>query len=94
MDITRPGLLYVKTILFLLAGSLAAIGIFIDQPTLKTALLLAAAVWCFARAYYFAFYVMHRYVDPTFRFTGIISLASHLLTRPRKEKLAAGESRQ
>ena len=42
-----------------------------EQPTLKVAFLLAVAVWCFARSYYFAFYVIEHYVDPGFRFAGL-----------------------
>ena len=38
-----------------------------ERPTLKTAVLLAISVWGFARAYYFAFYVVERYVDPSGR---------------------------
>jgi hypothetical protein len=30
-------------------------------------------VWAFARAYYFCFYVIERYVDSRFRFSGIFA---------------------
>ena len=39
--------------------------------------LLAVAVWSFCRAYYFAFYVLERYVDPGFKFSGLGSLLAY-----------------
>ena len=80
-DITNPKLLYLKGMLFLACGAVAAGLIILDSPTLKTAALLAVAVWCFARAYYFAFYVIERYADPTFRYAGLGSLLAYLLRR-------------
>ena len=36
--------------------------ILVEQPTVKVApALLAIAIWCFVRAYYFAFYVIEHY---------------------------------
>jgi hypothetical protein len=50
------------------------------------AVLLAIAVWCFCRAYYFAFYVIEKYVDPTFRFSGLGSAVRYLCGRPPGSK--------
>ena len=80
-DITNPKLIVLKGFLFLLAGLLASILLVLEHPTAKVALLLAVAVWCFARFYYFAFYVIGRYVDPTYRFAGLWSLARYFLAR-------------
>jgi hypothetical protein len=44
-------------------------------------LLLAIAVWCFARFYYFAFYVIEHYVDPGFRFSGLWSFARYVWSK-------------
>jgi hypothetical protein len=46
---------------------------------------LVVAVWSFRRFYYFAFYVLERYVDPAYRFSGLFSLARHLLRNPRRK---------
>ena len=54
-----------------------------DSPHLQTAALLALAIWAFARAYYFAFYVIEKYIDPGYRFSGLFSVARHLLSRRR-----------
>jgi hypothetical protein len=29
------------------------------------------SIWCFARAYYFAFYVIEHYVDGSYRYAGL-----------------------
>ena len=86
-DITNPKLIIVKGFLFLLAGLLAALALLLECPTLKVALLLALAVWCFARFYYFAFYVIEHYVDPSYKFAGLGSFALYLLRRRRGPRL-------
>jgi hypothetical protein len=73
-DITNPKLLWAKGGLFLGLGALASVLLVAEAPSLKVAALLAVAVWAFCRAYYFAFYVIERYVDPGYRFAGLISL--------------------
>jgi hypothetical protein len=88
-DLRSPSLIYAKGFLFLVTGAAAA-GLLIGQnPTLRTVVLLAIAVWSFARAYYFAFYVIERYVDPSFRFSGLGSFVGYLVrrshARPRAE---------
>jgi hypothetical protein len=80
-DLTNAKLLYAKGALFLATGVIAAALLLLEHPTLKVALLLGVSVWCFARAYYFAFHVVERYVDPGYRFSGLLSLARYLLRR-------------
>jgi hypothetical protein len=46
-------------------------------------LLLAIAVWSFARFYCFLFYVIEHYVDPGFRFAGLWSFVRYLMRRRR-----------
>ena len=83
-DVTNPKLLYLKGALFLATGVIAAALVLLEHPTPKVAILLALAVWCFARAYYFAFYVVERYIDPGYRFAGLASVAMHLVRRRRR----------
>ena len=52
-DIRDSRLLYLKGAFFVLAGTLAAGAILLEYPSWKVAILLAVAVWAFARAYYF-----------------------------------------
>jgi hypothetical protein len=82
-DLTSPRLIYFKGLLFLIAGGIAAGLVVAEQPTLKVALLLALAIWCFCRAYYFAFYVIEHYVDPDFKFAGLGAFAMYWLRRRR-----------
>jgi hypothetical protein len=76
-------MLYLKAMLFVVAGTAAACLVVVRQPTLVTATLLAITVWAFCRAYYFAFYVVERYVDSTYRFSGIISFMRYVWARRR-----------
>ena len=77
----NPKLLYAKGFLFLLAGAMASGLLIAELPTVRVALLLAVAVWCFARFYYFAFYVVEHYVDADYRFAGLWSFARYLWRR-------------
>ena len=80
-DLTSATWIKIKGLLFLLIGIVAAVMIFLDSPSWKTAALLALTIWGFCRFYYFAFYVIEKYVDPTYRFSGLISFAKYLLRR-------------
>jgi hypothetical protein len=83
-DLTNPKLIYAKGLLFLFGGLVSAGLLIAEHPSLKVGLLLAVAVWCFARAYYFAFYVIEHYVDPGYRFSGLWSFVLYLVGRNRR----------
>jgi hypothetical protein len=83
-DLKSAKLMYLKAVLFLAAGTAASIGILLENPSLRTALLLGIAIWSFCRLYYFAFYVIEKYIDPSYRFAGLFSLLCYLL-RERSE---------
>jgi hypothetical protein len=82
-DLSNPFWIKLKGLLFLFIGLVAVVLLFLDSPTLKTAVLLAVAVWTFCRFYYFAFYVIEKYVDPSYKFSGLISFACYLFQRRR-----------
>ena len=84
-DLANPFWIKAKGVLFLLLGLLSATLLIFERPTLRVAALLLVVVWSFCRFYYFAFYVLERYVDPTFRFSGLVSLAVYLLRSPRRK---------
>jgi hypothetical protein len=92
-DITRPGLLYSKAALFVGLGLASAGFLVARSPSLWTAILLAICVWAFARAYYFAFYVIERYIDPSFRFAGLWSCVRYLLNRGSARRRGASAPR-
>lgn len=80
-DLRNPRWMYLKGILFVGIGLLSSTLLLMDQPSLRTAALLTLTVWAFCRAYYFAFYVVEKYVDSTYRFAGLIDFAKYLLRR-------------
>lgn len=80
-DLQNPKLIYAKGFLFLFLGILASGMLLMLHPDWRVAALAAVAVWSFARAYYFAFYVIERYVDPGFKFAGLGSFLMYLLRR-------------
>jgi hypothetical protein len=84
-NLTNPTWVKIKGLLFLLLGLLAAVLLLFERPTMKAGLLLTLAVWCFCRFYYFAFYVMEYYVDPSFRFSGLLSFMRYLMMGRKKQ---------
>ncbi len=85
-DIRSPRLLYLKGALFLFLGLLAAGLLIAEHPNWKFAALLALAIWSFARAYYFVFYVIQHYIDPEFTFAGLWAFAQYLFHRRATDK--------
>ncbi len=81
MDITNRRLLYFKGTLLLFGGIFATSLLFLEGISWKGALLHLLAIWCFSRAYYFAFYVIQHYVDPQYRFAGLTHFLRYLLSR-------------
>lgn len=77
-DLTSRRAIFFKGWLFLVLGLFAGGLLVALHPDLTTVALLAIAVWAFCRWYYFAFYVVERYVDPSFRFAGLGSFLRYL----------------
>jgi len=85
-DLTDSRWIKLKGILFLMMGILSSLLLILDNPTFKAVFLLALSVWCFCRFYYFAFYVIEKYVDPSYRFSGLWSFARYLWSDRSSEK--------
>ena len=83
-ELTNPNWIKAKGILFLVLGIVAVTLLIIDNPSFNTALLLAVAIWCFCRFYYFAFYVIEKYVDPGYKFSGLWSFVRYWIRNRRK----------
>lgn len=83
-DLKDPRWIIAKGGMFLLAGLMASGLLLSDTPTLRACVLLSLTVWCFCRCYYFAFYVIEHYIDPTFKYAGLWSAAIYLLRRMRR----------
>jgi hypothetical protein len=84
MDITSPALLKAKGALFACLGLLSAALLLIPSFSWQALALLVICIWAFCRAYYFCFYVMQHYADPSFRYSGLLDLVKHLLRGSKK----------
>jgi len=73
--------MYLKAALFFVMGLTCAIALFVQNPTPTTALTITVAIWSFCRLYYFAFYVIEKYIDPSFKFARLHSVLLYLLRR-------------
>jgi hypothetical protein len=77
-DLQSTRAMWLKGWLFLLIGLMSAAILLIENWSWRTALLLALCVWGFCRAYYFAFYVIERWVDTQFKFSGLGHFLAYL----------------
>ena len=80
-DLKSPRLIIVKGLLFLVIGATASAALLLESPSWKIAALLILAIWGFCRFYYFAFYVIQHYVDPSYKFAGLISFVRYMTRR-------------
>lgn len=83
-DLQNPRWMYLKAVLLLMVGLLASVILLIESPRLRTAGLLALAVWGFCRAYYFAFYVVQHYIDPEHRYAGLLAFVRYCWGRRKR----------
>jgi hypothetical protein len=84
-DIKSAKLIILKGFLFLLLALMAASGILAESLNWRTALLLGIALWSACRFYYFCFYVIEKYIDPSFKFAGLSSVGKYLWARWRRK---------
>lgn len=83
-DLNHPGWIIAKGFAFLVLGALAATLSFIwPGKGWVFAGTYAVSIWAFCRFYYFAFYVITNYVDPGFRYAGLLDFVRHWFRRKR-----------
>ncbi|MCP3167771.1 hypothetical protein [Myxococcus qinghaiensis] len=80
-DLQSHRWMWVKAVLFVLIGLVASALILMELPDWRTLVLLLLAIWASCRAYYFAFYVLEKFIDPSFRFSGLTSVLRYLLKK-------------
>ena len=80
-DLKSIKLIYLKAVLFLGILIISSLIILLEEQRLIIALALLMVIWSSARLYYFMFYVIERYVDPDFKFSGIYSFFCYLMKR-------------
>jgi len=90
-NLTNAKVIWCKGILFVCLGLLASGLLIARTPELTKVLLLGITVWAFYRAYYFAFYVIQRYVDPSYRFGGLGDFMRYALTGKHADYQNRGE---
>ena len=82
-DIKNPAAMWLKAMLLLGIGLASFVLLVLEVGTFKGALLLVISIWAFCLTYYFAFYVIEKYVDPSFRFSGLLSVLGYLARKKR-----------
>lgn len=83
-DLKSAKLIYLKGLLFLAMLVTSATMLVFEQTIWKRCLLIAVLIWSSARLYYFMFYVIEKYTDPSFKFSGIFSFLTYLLRSRRR----------
>ena len=80
-DLRHPRWMWFKAVLFVVIGTFSGLLLLVEAWNWRSTLLLCLWVWGFCRAYYFAFYVIERWVDPTYQFSGLGSFVAYCLRR-------------
>ena len=78
-DLTNPKWMYLKAALFVLMGLMTFALLLTPVPLGQRVALQLILVWSCARAYYFAFYVITHYIDPGYRYAGLLDFFLRLL---------------
>lgn len=84
MDIKSKHWIIAKGVMFLTIATASTVLILAEVPSIKLAALLALLVWASCRFYYFLFYVLEHYVDPTMRYAGLFDLMMGMRRRRRQ----------
>ncbi len=82
-DLKDPRWMYLKAVLFLLIIIMCAGALWMQNPHRQTALLIVLTIWAAARLYYFMFFVIEKYIDGDYRFSGVFHFLKYLVTRRR-----------
>ncbi|HLO98977.1 MAG TPA: hypothetical protein VK171_10315 [Fimbriimonas sp.] len=82
-DLTDARWIHIKGWLFLVVAGLSAAGLLASSMSFQNVALLGLCVWAACRWYYYMFYVVEKYVDPGFRFAGLIDFLRYLAKRPK-----------
>ena len=80
-DLKNKGWIIAKGFMFLGITFLTALLIWAMTMDWKVLLLHGMGVWAACRFYYFAFYVIEKYVDGNYRFAGLFDFAKYWFGR-------------
>ena len=73
-DLTSRKWIVAKGVMFLGIAILTAALILLEMPSLNVAACLGLLVWASCRFYYFLFYLLEHYEDPSMRYAGLWDL--------------------
>ncbi len=86
-DDLPPVWIYVKWVLFFVILIMSAgMSVVIDEK-LQRFVLILATIWSSARFYYFMFYVIEKYVDDSYKFSGVLSFLKYLLQKRKSGRV-------
>ena len=85
-DLKNPKWMYAKAGMFLVIGIMTFGLLLLPQELWARVVLQSLMIWSFARAYYFAFYVIEHYVDGSYKFSGLIDFLKYLWRARRKAR--------
>ena len=80
-DLQNPKLMWLKAILLLLIGLMSGALLLMQATGWQNLALLVLCVWGFSRAYYFVFYVIEHYIDPTYKFAGLLDFVRWMIRK-------------
>ena len=85
-DLKSRAALFAKGLLFVFLGCLSSLLLLLEHFSWRHFALLLLAIWSFCRAYYFAFYVIEKYVDGQFRYAGLFDLRTEQVIGPAPDE--------
>ena len=80
-DLKSEKWLWIKGGMFVVVAVLAVFLVAVDFRHTRQFALLMLAIWASCRAYYFCFYVIEKYIDPEYRFAGLVYLPQYMFRR-------------
>ncbi len=80
-DLKSSRTMWLKAYLFLVLVLLSVACLLIQTPRASTLVLAILLAWATARLYYFVFYVLHAYIDPTLKYSGLVAMFRELARR-------------
>jgi hypothetical protein len=87
-DLKKPKWMYLKAVAFILIGAMTFALLLTPQGLWIRMALQLLMIWAFARAYYFAFYVIEHYVDNTYKFSGLLHFGWYAIGEIKKVRRA------
>lgn len=85
-DLQSSKWIHIKGWLFLVLAALASFGLLLQNFSWQNLALLCIGLWAACRWYYYMFYVVEKYVDPSYKFAGLGSFLRYLIGQKNQPK--------